>query len=71
MITLTASEVGYGVTTERYTSKSGKRVIMLVATVGGHPETECNYTVLDMDGNRSGIFYSRDAAMKLAESKVL
>ena len=71
MITLTAKEIGHGVTTERYASKSGGRVVILVATVGGQPEQECHYTVLDMDGNRSGTIYSRDAAMKIAESKVL
>lgn len=71
MITLTAKEVGHGVTTERYIAKNGKRVVILVSTVGGQPETECHYTVLDMDGNRSGILYSRDATMKIAESKVL
>lgn len=68
---LTAKEVGYGVTTERYTAKNGNRVVILVSTVGGQPENECHYTVLDMGGNRSGTFYNRGAAMKLAESKVL
>ena len=70
MIKLIGKEVGHGVTTERYTAKNGKRVVILVSTVGGQPETECHYTVLD-NGNRSGIIYSRDAAMKIAESKVL
>lgn len=67
---LSSKEVGHGVTTERYES-NGKKVVVLVSTVGGHPETECHYTVLDMEGNRSGCFYDRGAAMKLAESKVL
>ena len=68
---LTSKEVGHGVTTERYTTSAGKRVVVLVSTDGCNPENECHYTVLDMDGNRSGIIYSRDAAMKIAESKVL
>jgi len=42
-----------------------------LSTVDGHPEKECHYTVLDMEGNRSGIFYNREAAMTLAQSKVL
>ena len=57
-------------TTERYTAKNGKTVVVVVSTVGGRPEMECHYTVLDTEGNRSGIIYSRDAAMKIAKSKV-
>mgnify|MGYP006345449207 CR=1 FL=1 len=67
---LTAKEIGHGVTTERYVA-NGKKVVIIVSTVGGQPETECHYVVLDMDGKRSGIIYSRDAAMKIAASKVL
>lgn len=70
---LTACEVGHGVTTERYSDKSGKRVVVLVSTStwGDGSIHDDHFTVLDMDGNRSGIIYSRDAAMKIAESKVL
>lgn len=57
-------------TTERYTAKNGKTVVIVVSAVGGKPEIECHYTVLDAEGNRSGIIYNRDAAMKIAESKV-
>ena len=73
MIKLTASEVGHGVTTERYTAKNGKRVVILVSTStwGDGSVHDDHFTVLDMEGNRSGIFYNRDAVMKLAESKVL
>ena len=68
---LVKKEVGHGVTTERYTAKNGKKVVVLVSTAGGNAAVECHYTVLDMDGNRSGCIYSRDAAMQIAESKVL
>jgi len=68
---LVSKEIGHGVTTERYITPTGKRVVILVSTVDGHPEKECHYTVLDMEGNRSGIFYNREAAMTLAQSKVL
>ena len=68
---LASKEIGHGVTTERYTTSAGKRVVVLVSTVGGQPENECHYTVLDMDGNRSGCIYSREFAMQLAESKAM
>jgi len=68
---LTAKEVGHGVTTERYTDKNGKRVVVMVSTSGANPLVEFHYTILDMDGNLSGCIYSRDAAMTIAESKVL
>jgi len=68
---LTAKEIGHGVTVERYVAKNGNKVVILVSTVGGQPEKECHYTVLCMDGSRSGIIYNRDFAMQLAESKVL
>lgn len=68
---LTSKEIGHGVTTERYTTGAGKFIVVLVSTVGGQHEKECHYTIIDADGNRSGIIYSRDSAMKIAESKVL
>ena len=70
---ITASEVGHGVTTERYAAKNGKTVAVVVSTStwGDGSIHDDHFTVLDMDGNRSGIFYSRDAVMKLAESKAL
>lgn len=68
---LASKEFGHGVTTERYTTSTGKRVVVLVATVGGQPQNECHYTVLDMDGNLSGIIYNREAAMTLAQSKAI
>ena len=73
MITLAAKEIGHGVTTERYTAKNGKRVVVLVSTSawGDGSIHDDHFTVLDMDGNRSGIIYDRSAAMKIAESKVL
>jgi len=73
MIKLTATEVGHGATTERYTDKNGKRVVILVSTStwGDGSIHDDHFRVLDMDGAISGIFYSRDAAMRLAESKVL
>ena len=73
MIELTAKEVGHGVTTERYTAKNGKRVVILVSTStwGDGSEHDDHFTILDMNGNRSGIIYDRDFAMKIAESKVI
>jgi hypothetical protein len=70
---LTASEVGHGVTTERYTASSGKIVVILVSTStwGDGSIHHDHFTVLDISGNRSGIIYSRDTAMKIAKSKVL
>lgn len=72
MIKLTAKDVGHGVTTERYTAKNGKRVVIQVSTStwGDGSIHDNHFSVLDMDGKRSGIFYDRGAAMRLAESKV-
>jgi hypothetical protein len=68
---LTASEIGHGVTTERYTAND-KIVVILVSTStwGDGSIHDDHFTVLDT-GGRSGIIYSRETAMKIAASRVL
>lgn len=69
-IQLTAKELGHGINVERYSTSTGKRMVILVAVSSNNPELECHYTVLDMEGDRSGIIYDRETAMRIAESKV-
>lgn len=68
---LVSKFVGHGVTTERYASAKSATVALIVSTStwGDGSTHDDHFVVLDCDGNRSGIFYSREAAMKLAEAK--
>ena len=63
-LTLDAKDVGHGVNIERYTNDAGSTVAIQVATDG---DTEYHYQVIDRNGNRSGVLYSRESAMYLAE----
>ena len=65
---LDTKDVGHSVNIERYTDAAGNTVAMQVSTTG---DTECHYQVIDRNGNRSGMLYTRDAALKIAADLAL
>ena len=59
---------GHGLSSERYAVRGHYVIINIaVSKMLDRSLQECHYQVIRADGSTSGILYSRDAAMRIAE----